>query len=180
MKNLFKIFGIVALVAAIGFSMTSCLSLGGGMLGGLTDEEREAYAASAAVLEAQGHEVNTVPADSGSGYESMPVIAWLSDSEWGRYGLSGLRQPAGTRLVGQVQGTGTMLALLDADRAVYDNIKGQIQGMSGWTLLNESVGDRPGSLAVVFMRQTATGMNTVAVIYGGGTPGYDTVAITIQ
>jgi len=60
-----------------------------------------------------------------------PAIPWPADSVWSVYGVSGLVQPSGTQVHGQVM-TGTFnIILTNAGKAVYDNLVAQISGMGG-------------------------------------------------
>jgi len=85
--------------------------------------------------------VLSMTATAGAYGQSLPpTIPWPADSVWGLYGVSGLRQPSGTQVHGQVQ-TGTFNVILTgANKAVYDNLVGQISGMGG-VLLQETTTD---------------------------------------
>jgi len=168
MKNTIKLLGIIVIIAIIGFSITGCFSTGGGFspFGGMTAEEQAQMAAAA---EQSGQTVvNDAPSGSGgSNFSSLPVITWPADSVWGQRGLSGLRQPSGTRVVGEIN-TGALgvitsfyIVLLDADKAAYDNIRGQITAM-GFTLMSPENTTAEGQ-AVGLVKQST--MNVVAVRY---------------
>jgi len=134
MKNTSKTFGIIAIVAIIGFVMTSCQTTSSGPN----------------KLEAASKQADAAAATAGADYSSMPAIDWPSNTVWGQYGLAGLQQPEGTSVVGGQQGAGMyQVALLDANKAVYDNIAGQLSAMSGITKSGEDTDDK-GS-ASVFM-----------------------------
>jgi len=103
MKNLFKFIGIIAMVAVIGFSMTSCLSLGGGAgIGG-----------------------------GGSFGASGGYIAWPADDVWAGYGLSGLQAPPGKTEFTAMTMMGMYQLGMEGGRAEFDNIVAQLRGMSG-------------------------------------------------
>ena len=153
MKNKFKFLGIIAMVAVIGFTMTACLTVGtSGDSGSAT---------------AESPSPNT-QASSGGGAGSVPAMEWPSDADWGRFGLSGLRQPPGDYSITGHQTTGfsssLTIMLLDADKAVYDNLVGQVRGISGLTLMGENT-EADGSAGAQFMRQTMTSMTLVAISY---------------
>ena len=147
-----KRFGIIVFVTVIGFTMAACLSIGVGSNGSAT---------------AESPDTNT-QASSGGGTASMPDMEWPSDEDWGRFGLSGLQQPPGDYSITGRQMTGLAssitVMLLDADKAVYDNLVGQIRGISGLTLMGENT-EADGSAGAQFMRQTMTSMTLVAVTY---------------
>jgi len=125
MKNSQKFIGIIAIAAIIVFSYASCITLGTGGDSGSS-------------------------ARSSSDYSTMPVIDWPADSVWSQYGLTGLRQPSGTRAVGGFRASGYyQVVLLDATRATYDNLTGQVRGMSGFTFLQEET--EKDSVASAFM-----------------------------
>ncbi len=80
---------------------------------------------------------------SGSGPErnfsgSSQTVPWPSDSSWARYGLSGLRQPAGTDVTGAALYMGYYLVeLINGGRPAFDNLVSQIDRMPDSQLVTE-------------------------------------------
>ena len=158
MKNAVKIFGIIAVAAVIGFSMTSCLSLGGGNGGGGV-----VTIGGGGTADSPGATV-TAPVADGSAYASMPVLQWPSNSEWTRVGLSGLQQPPGTSdIVGETRMGQFTIAILNTNKAAFDNLAGQIRAMSGMNVVTEDTNAEASQ--AVFMRSSATAMNMIILLY---------------
>jgi len=154
MKNTVKVLGIGALVAVIGFATTGCLSVGNGGAG------------SSGTFATAGVAAAAEPAD-GYRYDSMPAIAWPSGDVWGRYGLSGLQQPPGTgEFVGQTSPGYFQVAALNANKAVFDNLVGQVRRMNAWLFLEEDA-DKDGS-AAVFMGSAGQGVLIITYVISDG------------
>ena len=118
MKNTAKLFGIIVMVAIIGFSMAACGSLGGMSIGG---------------------------GDSGSSSGAY-TATWPANDVWAGYGLSGLQPPPGKEnfSAGTVMGGMYMVGMPGDDRAAYDNLVAQIRGISGVTEAVAEQTDRDG------------------------------------
>jgi len=102
MKNTFKNVGIIVVVAIIGLSMASCLTLGGGAYTGLAEAEAGEY------------------------YD-----AWPPNDFWAGFGLSGLQQPEGVQSVAAQAMTGGYVVNFDGGRQAYDGMASQLRRM-GW------------------------------------------------
>jgi len=120
MKNTIKFLGIIALVAVIGFSMTGCLSLGGGDSGGGLGSVRATA-------------------------EWPSEATWAQNNIQG-----GLQQPSGTAVTsaGSIMGAFTV-TLGNANKAAFDNLVNQMEGKSGWTLHERKADRRNESVSFV-------------------------------
>jgi hypothetical protein len=73
---------------------------------------------------------STAPERNYSG--NSQTVPWPSDTEWGRYGLSGLRQPPGTDVTGAALYQGTYhVGLINGGRPAFENLVAQIERMPG-------------------------------------------------
>ncbi len=69
---------------------------------------------------------------------STQTVPWPQDSSWARYGLSGLRQPAGTDVTGAALYMGQyMVSLINGGRPAFDNLAAQIDAIPGSELMTE-------------------------------------------
>jgi hypothetical protein len=79
---------------------------------------------------------STAPERNYSG--SSQTVPWPSDTEWGRYGLSGLRQPPGTDVTGAALYQGSYhVGLINGGRPAFENLIAQIERMSGAELVTD-------------------------------------------
>ncbi len=66
------------------------------------------------------------------------TVSWPQDSSWARYGLSGLRQPAGTEVSGAALYMGQyVVSLINGGRPAFDNLAAQIDAIPGSELMTE-------------------------------------------
>ncbi|MDR0403938.1 MAG: hypothetical protein LBH35_10165, partial [Treponema sp.] len=66
------------------------------------------------------------------------TVPWPSDTEWGRYGLSGLRQPPGTDVTAAALYQGSYhVGLINGGRPAFENLVAQIDRMSGAELMTD-------------------------------------------
>jgi len=93
-------------------------------------------------------------------YNQMPATNWPSDSVWGQYDLTGLRQPSGTTVHGGMFGSHFIIFLSNADKAAYDNLSAQIRRINGFTMIQEETED--GVTSIAFMSPS---FKMVAVSY---------------
>jgi len=142
MKNTFKILGIAAIVAVIGFSFASCLSLGNGGAG-------------------------VAGAGFGRAGATTFTFEWPSQDVWERYGIAGgLQQPSGTNVAmvftDSYGGLGSYLTvgLESANRATFDNLVSQIERKGGWTVYSRE--SNRNEEAIVFVRG---GINSIAFVF---------------
>jgi hypothetical protein len=78
----------------------------------------------------------TAPERNYSG--SSQTVPWPSDTEWGRYGLSGLRQPAGAEVTAAALYQGSYhVGLINGGRPAFDDLMAQIEGMPGAELITD-------------------------------------------
>jgi hypothetical protein len=69
---------------------------------------------------------------------SSQTVPWPSDTEWGRYGLSGLRQPPGADVSTAALYQGAYhVGLINGGRPAFENLVAQIERMSGAELMTD-------------------------------------------
>jgi hypothetical protein len=79
---------------------------------------------------------STAPERNYSG--SSQTVPWPSDTEWGRYGLSGLRQPPGTDVTAAALYQGAYhVGLINGGRPAFENLIAQIERMPGAELMTD-------------------------------------------
>jgi hypothetical protein len=79
---------------------------------------------------------STAPERNYSG--SSQTVPWPSAGEWGRYGLSGLRQPPGTDVTAAALYQGTYhVGLINGGRPAFEDLVAQIENMSGAELMTD-------------------------------------------
>jgi hypothetical protein len=79
---------------------------------------------------------STAPERNYSG--SSQTVPWPSDTEWGRYGLSGLRQPPGTDVTAAALYQGTYhVGLINGGRQAFENLIAQIENIPGAELMTD-------------------------------------------
>jgi hypothetical protein len=66
------------------------------------------------------------------------TVPWPSDSDWGRYGLAGLRQPPGVDVTAAALYQGAYhVALINGGRPAFENLRVQIENMPGAELITD-------------------------------------------
>ena len=139
MKNTIRFLGIIALAAVIGLGMASCATSGG----------------------AKG-EASVAPAID---YSILIEMQWPSDEALGNYGLSGLKLPEGTSVLGVPEsGNQLVIVLRDADKAVYDNISAQIKALA-YTTVEEKTDGTGSAAGYMKMSEDMTEAKMVTVGY---------------
>ena len=126
MKNTIKNFGIIAIVAVIGFALSSCLTLGGGSDDG-------------------------VVGDGGFGRSMVMTAEWPSEATWAENGITGgLQQPSGTTVgsVGIYSGI-FAVQLVNANKAAFDNLVNQIERQGGWTVYERDSNRREETVSFI-------------------------------
>jgi hypothetical protein len=79
---------------------------------------------------------STAPERNYSG--NSQTVPWPSDTEWGRYGLSGLRQPPGTDVTMAALYQGAYhVGLINGGRPAFESLVTQIERMSGAELVTD-------------------------------------------
>ncbi|MDR1932649.1 MAG: hypothetical protein LBQ57_07510 [Spirochaetales bacterium] len=79
---------------------------------------------------------STAPERNYSG--SSQTVPWPSDTEWGRYGLSGLRQPPGTDVTAAALYQGAYhVGLINGGKPAFENLVAQIENMPGAELTTD-------------------------------------------
>jgi hypothetical protein len=79
---------------------------------------------------------STAPERNYSG--NSQTVSWPSNTEWGRYGLSGLRQPPGTDVNAAALYQGAYhVGLINGGKPAFENLVIQIERMSGAELVTD-------------------------------------------
>jgi hypothetical protein len=80
--------------------------------------------------------ISTAPERNYSG--NSQTVPWPSDAEWGRYGLSGLRQPPGTDVSAAALYQGAYhVGLINGGKPAFENLAAQIEKMAGAELMTD-------------------------------------------
>jgi hypothetical protein len=146
MKGKWRNLLIFATVIAV--ALSACSSLGRGAQQGVRDGVSRGVAGlftGGGSGSSGGSDVST--GDVGGAESSAPdrnysgssqTVPWPSSSTWARYGLEGLRQPAGTDVVGAALYMGQyMVSLINGGEPALNDLMSQIDVMPGAELTTE-------------------------------------------
>ena len=140
MKTAFKLFWVIAIVTVTVFSMTSCLSLGGGSSSARTSS-------------------------TGTSIEWPSEVTWEKHGVTG-----GLLQPPGTTVVfadspsmGPMAGQ-FIVTLHNADILDFNNIVSQIEAKNGWKVLSNDSDETGAGIRFVF-QVSSTVAHTLTILF---------------
>ncbi|MDR1175299.1 MAG: hypothetical protein LBK83_07515 [Treponema sp.] len=139
------LFGFAVLLTAVLFTLGGCGSVQSGARDGVREgisgifQQGGGYAggnsSGGSSIGGSGG-TSTAPERNYSG--SSQTVPWPSDAEWGRYGLSGLRQPPGADVTAAALYQGTYhVGLINGGRPAFENLVAQIERMSGAELVTD-------------------------------------------
>jgi hypothetical protein len=153
MKHFEKILSALSLqicviaVAAIGVIMTGCSSFQSGVNDGVRKGVGNRIAGIISGGGSSGSSSSVSSGGSSGGTSSAPernysgrsqTVPWPSDIEWGRYGLSGLKQPAGTDVTAAALYMGYyVVTLINGGRPAFDSLVAQIEKMPETELVSD-------------------------------------------
>ncbi|ULQ61076.1 hypothetical protein K7I13_07435 [Brucepastera parasyntrophica] len=105
-----------------------------GLFGGSKTTSASGTNSTASSVSTNTGGTSTAPERNYSG--ASQTVPWPSDTEWARYGLSGLRQPSGTSVTGAALYMGNyIVGLINGGKPAFDDLVSQIEKMSGAELM---------------------------------------------
>ena len=148
MKNKSILFFLLlaAVIVLVTFTLASCSSVErgtrrgveSGLSKGISNSISNSISGGGGGSSGSSSSSNTKSQRTTSG--TVRAVPWPADRTWSRYGLSGLKQPAGTTVTGaSMIATYYVVALINGGQAAFDNLVGQIEKIPGSEQILESM-----------------------------------------